>query len=547
MEQEDAGDEEERVLFRTFVNAGIGAKKFRMRTKGAPYMLLLSTRYGESEPKVTICNQSGTLCLQRDCKSSIKGESVLTLLVVPDDLTQLMRISNATLSGVPGVKISEPVSLMFDHMGVSISFQYESDLVHFINIPKAYFNAVWQRQPVDSDLFSESVIFKSSVEIVEQMKASTMKSMNPPLIHRSCEVRILERSFGEAWRTVRRMVISTSAAEKMPRCIEFFMPMSRVQVSRDDDTRQVLVKWSDTCQERSKTDGNYNPLYSYIYDDNSPNIGLGFHFRTQQGAEDFERAALTLSIPPSFSWAQGNSSGHVYDVADTGAEQKQYKAVQLYRNRLTWKYCDVGYMYRDVDYEYNHSNLRVRLPRVNFTDYISSHVDQLYGADSPVAFSHCDRKAGDMQADFGDEAVLRRFMSSLTSYELLFSRRAYSLIAKPKSLFGAAKKSKKGDTEVQIWRQGNSVQMAARWSDDVPDRWLTMSVMSGRVDPSKDSNQAGFSNVEYSRGTVIDLANIVSRSPKSANMARREGTITITFKCVRGMLSGRFVDAANGT
>lgn len=71
VEQEDAGDEEEKVFFRTFVNAGIGSKRFRMRTKGAPYMLLLSTKEGESEPKVTICNQSGTLCLQRDCMSSL--------------------------------------------------------------------------------------------------------------------------------------------------------------------------------------------------------------------------------------------------------------------------------------------------------------------------------------------------------------------------------------------------------------------------------------------------------------------------------------------
>ena len=70
VDQEDAGNEEERVLFRTFVNAGIGSKRLRMRTKGAPYMLLLSTRNGESEPKITLCNQSGTLCLQRDCELS---------------------------------------------------------------------------------------------------------------------------------------------------------------------------------------------------------------------------------------------------------------------------------------------------------------------------------------------------------------------------------------------------------------------------------------------------------------------------------------------
>lgn len=69
VDKEDAGAEEEIVLFRTFVNAGIGGKKFRMRSKGAPYMLLLAAREGESEPKFILCNQSGSLYLQRNCKS----------------------------------------------------------------------------------------------------------------------------------------------------------------------------------------------------------------------------------------------------------------------------------------------------------------------------------------------------------------------------------------------------------------------------------------------------------------------------------------------
>lgn len=75
VDQDDAGNEEERVLFRTFVNAGIGSKRLRMRTKGAPYMLLLSTREGESEPKLTLCNQSGTLCLQRDCEYLLRSRT----------------------------------------------------------------------------------------------------------------------------------------------------------------------------------------------------------------------------------------------------------------------------------------------------------------------------------------------------------------------------------------------------------------------------------------------------------------------------------------
>lgn len=56
------------MIYRTFVNAAIGGKRNRVRSRGAPYMLLLSTKEGESEPKLTICNQSGTLSMTRNCE-----------------------------------------------------------------------------------------------------------------------------------------------------------------------------------------------------------------------------------------------------------------------------------------------------------------------------------------------------------------------------------------------------------------------------------------------------------------------------------------------
>ena len=65
VDPEDAGAEDEQVLFRTFVNAMIGHRVSRMRV---PYMLLLSVMRGESEPKITICNQSGTVGLVRNSK-----------------------------------------------------------------------------------------------------------------------------------------------------------------------------------------------------------------------------------------------------------------------------------------------------------------------------------------------------------------------------------------------------------------------------------------------------------------------------------------------
>lgn len=72
IDQEDAGEEHETVLFRTFVNASIGEKRYRMKSRGAPYLLILSTKAGESEPKVTICNQIGSLGLSRDCGSYLE-------------------------------------------------------------------------------------------------------------------------------------------------------------------------------------------------------------------------------------------------------------------------------------------------------------------------------------------------------------------------------------------------------------------------------------------------------------------------------------------
>lgn len=68
VDKDDAGEEDEKVLFRAFVNATIGSKRHRIRSKGAPYMLLLYTKKGESEIQVTISSQSGSCGLNRSCK-----------------------------------------------------------------------------------------------------------------------------------------------------------------------------------------------------------------------------------------------------------------------------------------------------------------------------------------------------------------------------------------------------------------------------------------------------------------------------------------------
>lgn len=461
---------------------------------------------------------------------------LLTLYTVaPDDLPPLTELSNAALTGFPGTRISEPVPLKFGNTGVSISFQFEADLANLINIPKAYFDAVSQREPVDSKEFTESVIFKNSVEMVEQLKPPNMQPMNPPVITKSCEVRILERSSGEAWRSTRRIVISSSAAEKAPQCTEFFMPLSRVQISREDLSRQVLLKWSDTCQERSdKTDGSYNTLHSHVYDDSTPNIGVSIHFRSQQAAEDFEKAILELNFRPDFAWSQPSSSGRVYDVVDTGTNQKQYKAVALSQHRSPWRYSDVYYLYRDTDFAYEHSSLSVRFPRAYYTYYISTHVDQLYQADGPVSFSHCEKKTGQAIIEFNNETVSSSFLSALSPlYELQYSRRIKSLSTKSKSLFGS-KKSSKGGAEIQLWHRSNGFQLAARWDDHVPEKWLTMTLSSDCSQVDKESLKVSFPKMAYTRGASLDMMNILARSVKSHHIGNREGALSIVFENAKG-------------
>ncbi|KGO77560.1 hypothetical protein PITC_060000 [Penicillium italicum] len=518
---EDAGNEQEKVLYRTFINAGIGGKKSRMRTKGAPYMLLLATREGESEPKIVLCNQSGTLCLERD--------------FVLDDLPPLVQLSNAALTGFPGARISEPVPFKFEDISVSISFQFDADLAQFINIPKAYFDAVYLREPIDATEFTESVIFKTSVDIFEQLNTPTMKSMNPPVVVKSCEMRILERSFGEAWRSIRRLVITSSAAEKTPRTMELFMPLSGVQINRGNMSRQMVLQWSDTCQARSdKTDGNYNTLHSYVYDDTAPNIGVGLQFHSHQEAWDFEKAVLEMNFRPEFSWSQPSGSGLVYNVIDAGTEHKQYKAMLVFRTRASWRYSDLYYIYRDADYEYDHSFFSIHFPRIYCTDYISTHVDQLYHPEGPVTFSHCDKKTSQTTIEFGNDLVARSFLSSLSPlYELLYSRRIQSLSTKSNSLFGFQMSGKRS-AAIQLWRRGTTFQLAARWDDSEPDKWLTMSVPSEFIDFSKDNTRLTLPRLPYLRGMTLDMMNVMARSPKNYNSKNKESAMSISFQTAEG-------------
>lgn len=235
-------------------------------------------------------------------------------------------------------------------------------------------------------------------------------------------------------------------------------------------------------------------------------------------------------------------SGRIYDVIDTGAEHKQYKALVLFQNRSPWRYSDIYYLYRDTDYAYEHSSssLGLRFPRAYYTDYISSHMDQLYHADGPVSFSHCEKKTGQAMIEFSDEAVAHSFVSALSPlYELQYSRRLDSLSTKGyNSLFFGSKKSSKGGAELQLWRRGNNgFQLAARWDDSVSEKWLTMTLPSDCSSSLKEGFKVNLPKMAYTRGATLDMMHILARSFKSNGIGNREGALSFAFSNARGELS----------
>ncbi|KAF8244449.1 hypothetical protein K440DRAFT_663480, partial [Wilcoxina mikolae CBS 423.85] len=263
----DAGAEDERVLFRAFVNAAIGVRALRVRSRGAPYICVLWTKGGESEPKITLCNQSGSLNLCRD--------------VTLNDIVPLSGISENT---------PQPLDLSFPGMPISIEFLTIGDVHLFMSIAKRFFDGVRGREPQAH----ENLTFRCVVDTFEQLDPGNANSLVPKEEFDSCELRLYEKAGSEGWNSTRRLVISSSANDPNPWSMSNFLPLSRVQLSCDEG-RFVKVKWSNCCQRTQDTGGTKVPKISYVYNQHEPNMCLRFSFLSVSEAEQFQSSILYLA------------------------------------------------------------------------------------------------------------------------------------------------------------------------------------------------------------------------------------------------------------
>ena len=321
------------------------------------------------------------------------------------------------------------------------------------------------------------------------------------------------------------------------------MPLSRVQLTREDIPRRVIAKWSDCSREKyDRTDGKYNTIYTHVYDDNNPNLAFSFLFQNQADADRFVDTLLHLSQRPIFEWSSDPtnlSGGCGYDVADTEPKPKSYKALVLTHNHLRWTYSEVFYQYRNTDLEYNSSSHRVKFPQLLYTDYISSHVEKLYAPspDRPVQFSYCDKKVNCVTVDFEDDALAEAFLSSLTTaHTLIFARRAVYISTKPPSKLSLRRSSSdvsKGPVDIQLWRKGNNIRLVSRWGDAVEDKFMSMNVDAASASMPRDTNRVEIPKTDFECGRKIDMANMMALDPREKGKEKGTAPMRIAFASVR--------------
>ena len=186
-------------------------------------------------------------------------------------------------------------------------------------------------------------------------------------------------------------------------------------------------------------------------------------------------------------------------------------------------------MYRDTDFHYDSNTHRVRFPHIYYTNYISSHVEKLYEADSsaPPRFSQYDKQVGTVDIESEDKEKAFGFMSALTKeHDLTFSRKVTHLATKvPRTkLLSATTRRNKGHAKVQIWRSrkqktanNSALQFIARYDDhEIEDRWLGLTLHPTAFEKDSDGTRVSFPKAPYQRGRRIDMAALSATDPRES-------------------------------
>lgn len=197
IDKDHGGFPNERIHYRSFVNAQIGQRHERSKSSNAPYIILLWTEIGESEIAVSLCNQRETMNLSR----KLTAEDVEDWRTVSEEATTL--------------------SLEFPSQSAEISFLTASHFKAFQEGPQRFFDAVKGREPRPGEL----TIFQTVLNSYRNPNASSGQTS-----FGSCELRLYEQLGEICWKSTRRLVISSAADSTSLGSVSHWLPISNVKL-----------------------------------------------------------------------------------------------------------------------------------------------------------------------------------------------------------------------------------------------------------------------------------------------------------------------------
>jgi len=525
VDQDNCGFQNERILYRTFVDAQLGTKSQRSKSSSAPYMLLLWTKATLSDLFVSLCNQRGTVNL---CKKMEK-EDIATY-----ENTQPAR---QFMFGFP----SQEAEVRFG----------PSDIHEFFSFPRRYFAATVEKNALPGEL----VIHQTSVRLYQDLTRQSSDNMPRKELRSkegksSCGLTIYESSGEECWRTTRRLVVSSAPDKKddCVACVSHWLPLDQIRITLDGPV--ATIQFSDCGQLKKKEPENYVFYHSYEYDSAHPNREIRLDFANGSEARKVRECLLSLTgIPDQIKLLKTRRSSsqicRVYQMRNANGPKTIYHAISLVTKTPRDQVATVYYVYRDLDWSQDlESPLILTFPRLTTPIYISDQT-RIHGrpkaTDPPPKCHDIGEGVKPAQIVFGCVHSLESFMLTLTGWRLKYFARVVNLAVAEMGINLGSKKEHK-QVGIQLWESPlddvdptlQRTHLAVRLNKETPDRWITSSLYGvGHTSKHGDSSYSiELQGLNIQRGFEIDTQNLTATTHQPSNRAgsKKRWKIIITFE-----------------
>lgn len=518
-DQDNAGAEVERVMYRTFVNAQLGTRAERSKSSSAPYMLLLWTTADESDLLISLCNHRGTINLSR--KMMVK------------DLENLGHADGLL-----------PVAIDFPSQDAEIKFLNPQELQDFFARPQMFFAAMQQRIPRPGEL----AIYQASIasycdssprlHATDQIAASITASKTS-----ACGITVYEAMPDKCWKTTRRLAIHSAPDSTEPTCASHWLPLDHVRISVDGP--KVTVHWSDCAQLNASKPRNTEVRYSYIYKPEEPNRKIDLQFGSNSEALKFQECLLCLTDTPSQVSLKLNVSSafqdvRIYRLFDADEPDNQYHGLVLTRKSPKGPYMtECFYAYRDLDWIIETKNdvpSIIRFPQLRYSIYNSTQPSLIYRPepeDPLPKFSDVTEGFKAANVELGCDHDLARFMYSLTGWRLKYFRSVARLVIVEAQMI-KDKKETFNKVDIQLWEKASEegkskTQLAVRFEGEVKERWMTASLTDNAID--SDRNTLVVREVLLQRGIGIDSKTMTAKKggAEGQTVVKKRYKLAMTF------------------